>query len=34
MANNSVEPFHIGILLWLAGLDVLQLDTLLSGPGH
>jgi hypothetical protein len=30
--HGSVEPFDVGVLLWLARVNVLQLNTLVLGP--
>ncbi len=34
MPDGSVESFDIGILLWVSGLDVMQLDAAFLCPGH
>lgn len=32
MAHGAVIPFHIGVLLRFAGLDIIQPDTLTQSP--
>lgn len=34
IAHRPVVSFHISILLWLARLDVLELNALLLSPRH